>query len=138
MRPEGPCDVEGLRLPSTLDGLPPLVLVHAAQDIDLDAQPDEGPQAEAARTSDAAEEAARAAELREKELRAAEDRLLELRGQIEEAAGDPERQAALPAELDAAAGAAKELARKAAAGRSKAEELRRRAAAAEQADSPGR
>jgi amino acid transporter len=63
--PEGLCEASGAALPSSLAGLPPLALVLAARDIDLEAQPDEGPQAEDARAADAREEgAARARELR--------------------------------------------------------------------------
>ncbi|MCA8953458.1 MAG: amino acid permease, partial [Planctomycetes bacterium] len=45
VRPHGPSDVRGEPLPSSLAGMPPLALVNAVHDLDLDAQPDEGPQA---------------------------------------------------------------------------------------------
>jgi hypothetical protein len=53
VRPEGLCDADGAVLPGSLEGLPPMVLVQAERDIDLEAQPDEGVEADAARKEDA-------------------------------------------------------------------------------------
>lgn len=65
VREEGLCDADGELLPGSLEGLPPMALVQGERDIDLEAQPDEGPQAEEARRQDAlAEATARAEALR--------------------------------------------------------------------------
>lgn len=56
MRPEGLRDACGEALPHSLEGLPPMALVLAARDIDPEAQPDEGAQAEVARARDARED----------------------------------------------------------------------------------
>ena len=53
---QGLCDASGTPLPNSLEGLPPMALVLAAGEIDLDAQPDEGAQAEIARELDALED----------------------------------------------------------------------------------
>jgi len=45
MRRGGLCDIQGAPLPTSLDGMPPMVLVNAAEDMDLDAQPDTEEQA---------------------------------------------------------------------------------------------
>ncbi len=71
---QGLCDADGEALPTSLDGLPPMALVLAARDIDLEAQPDEGAQADVARVLDAHEDTdERAHKLRAEadELRAA-------------------------------------------------------------------
>ena len=53
---QGLGDASGTPLPNSLEGLPPMALVLAAGEIDLEAQPDEGVQAESARELDALED----------------------------------------------------------------------------------
>lgn len=76
VRSEGLCDRHGELLPATLEGLPPLVFVQAARDIDLEAQPDLGPQAEQAQKEDA--------------LQAARARVEALQGDLETLRGEAE------------------------------------------------
>jgi amino acid transporter len=116
VRTEGLCDTDGELLPGSLEGLPPLVFVQAAQDIDLEAQPDEGEQAEQARKEDALVDArAQAERAREQAdaLRADAEALANARGAVEEG----ERPAELEAgekEVDQAEAAAVAAERKAA------------------------
>jgi hypothetical protein len=97
-------DVAGEPLAHTLEGMPPLALVAAAQDIDLEAQPDEGPQAEAAELQDARADA----ESRAGKLRARADELRAAAGQAAEQLAESRGSSAAAEQLAAAEKAARE------------------------------
>jgi amino acid transporter len=126
VRPEGPCDADGKPLPTSLAGLPPLVLVNASKDIDLDAQPDEGKQADAARARDALEAAKASVEKRREAATAARAAAESLQERLSAAetgdAGDDEI-AAMRTELEAAQARAQELERRVVASEAKVEQL---------------
>lgn len=126
-------DPSGAPMPSSLEGLPPMALVLAARDIDLEAQPDEGPQAEVARAQDAHEQAAaRAEELRatanalRDEAQTARERLALARSE-----GAPaEERTAAEGELESKESEATAAERKAAKAEAKAKDLEQEAATA--------
>jgi hypothetical protein len=125
---EGLRDSAGDALPGSLEGLPPMALVLAARDIDLDAQPDEGPQADFARAEAASEEAearAREQRARAEKLRAvAEEAAEKLEAARRAETPDPEV-AAAQKEADSVGAAASAAERKAAKAEAKAQELAR-------------
>lgn len=124
VRPEGPCDAEGRPLPTSLDGMPPLALVHAATDIDLDAQPDEGAEAEAARARDALAKARESAQKRHEAAAAARAELAALRDELQGVDGaDAERAAAMRERIERLTADANELERRAVASDHKVAEL---------------
>jgi amino acid transporter len=89
-QPMGPFDEQ---LDATLEPLPVAVLVLAAEDIDLDAEPEEGTAADAARVLDALSDAERLAELTARDAGEAEAATLKLRAALEAEigkGGDPE------------------------------------------------
>jgi hypothetical protein len=86
-------DASGEALPTSLDDLPPMALVLAAREIDLEAQPDEGAQAEVARAQDAREDV----DARATTLRARADELREAAGRATEAL-ETARKTGAPAE----------------------------------------
>ena len=122
VRPEGPCDADGRPLPTSLDGMPPLALVHAQTDIDLDAQPDEGAEAEAARARDALAEARASAQKRHEAVAAARAELAALQEELQ-AGADRERAAQLRERIERATAHARELERRAVASDHKVAEL---------------
>ena len=92
--PLGPFD--GL-LENLLAPLPLTALVLAAEDIDLDAEPEEGEAADAARVLDALGDAERLAELTSRDLEKAETAVREKREELEAASGHPTDSDALDA-----------------------------------------
>jgi len=89
-QPMGPFDEQ---LEATLDPLPVAVLVLAAEDLDLDAEPEEGTAADTARVLDALSDAERLAELTARDAGDAEAATLKVRAALEaeiEKGGDPE------------------------------------------------
>ena len=123
---EGLLDGSGSPVPSSLDGLPPMALVQAAKDLELDAQPDEGAQAEVAQVRDQIEDTeARAKKLREEAeaLREAARVAAEKVEEARETEDDPESLAAAEKEAKTIEADAASLERKAAKAEAKAIEL---------------
>jgi amino acid transporter len=88
--PMGPFDEQ---LDATLDPLPVTVMVLAAEDLDLDAEPEEGTAADAARLLDALSDAERLAELTARDAQEAEAATQKVRTALEAEiakGGDPE------------------------------------------------
>jgi DNA-binding LytR/AlgR family response regulator len=88
--PMGPFDEQ---LDATLEPLPVVVLVLAAEDLDLDAEPEEGTAADAARLLDALSDAERLAELTARDAGEAEAATQKVRAALEAEiakGGDPE------------------------------------------------
>jgi len=113
-RPRGPFEEP---LPEVIEALPLTALVLAAQDLDLEAEPDEGPAADVASAHDAAESARRQAESAAKDAAAAADRLREAEGALAKARenGEPlPRLAELEAEVERARKEVEQAARRAA------------------------
>ena len=96
------CDTDRQPIPTNLEGCPALALVQAVSDIALDTQPDEGPQAEAAREEDAREARhKRAARLRT-EATAKSAVVKQLEEQLAQGVAAGEAREALEGELEAA------------------------------------
>lgn len=119
VRNEEPVDVDGEELDAMLDRLPMTALVLAAQDIQLDSEPDESLHGEIAAALEEAEKAERSAQKKEKEassaLEAAEAKREAVEAALEKGASEEERE---------------ELEREVADLQAEAEEARRRAAKA--------
>lgn len=133
-RPEGPCDVGGTLLPTSLEGLPPLAFVQAARDIALDAEPDEGPQADAARAQDAIDAAQAGADKRRAAAVAARDAALAKQHELaaaREAGAEAEALQQLENELQQAEAAAAGLERRVVASDVKVEQLKAEAGTVE-------
>jgi hypothetical protein len=125
VRPEGPCDVTGALLPTSLEGMPPLVLVNAAKDIQLDAEPDEGKQGDEARARDAVEAAAKGAAKRRAAAEEAQREVEDLQQRLEQARkeGDDAALRSLEHELEERRAHAEQLGRRADVSEAKAEQL---------------
>jgi hypothetical protein len=110
-----------------LKKLPPAVMVLAAEDIDLGAEPEEGVAAELAEARDLAEEKARLAKKVEKEAaeagKAADTAEERLKKAMAETEADNAQIATLRADRDKAVEAAEELRRRAVRARTKAEQV---------------
>ena len=123
---EGLLDASGFPVPSSLEGLPPMALVQAAEDLELDAQPDEGTQAEVAQVRDQIEDTEeRAKKLREeaRALREAACVAAEKVEEVRESEGTPESLAAAEKEVKSIEADAASLERKAAKTEAKAIDL---------------
>ncbi len=124
-------DVHGEPLPDSLEGLPPMALVLAAQDVPLESQPDEGLVSDLARAADSSREAAKAAEERAAEAEKLGESVTALQAEQQRlqgegaAAEELEQVARSLAEAErAAADARRRLAKAEAKARHSAEELR--------------
>jgi hypothetical protein len=127
---EGPISVHEGTLDEVVRGIGIAALVLARQDIDLDAEPEEGRYAEIARAVDAAAAAEKAARKIEKTAREAEEAAREARERLEAAKADPagaEQMDKLAGEVRKTEDAAERSKRRAARARAKAEEAEREA-----------
>ena len=113
-----------------LEKLPPVVMVLAAEDIDLDAEPEEGAAAELAAAGDLCEKTEQLAEKAEKEATETEKNAEVCEAKLQEAisqseaGGDEERIETLTAERDKALEEAEKARRKAAKARVKADQAK--------------
>jgi hypothetical protein len=127
-----PFRIQGLRfsdpfgnsLERLLPRLPLTALVMAAEDIDLDATPEEGAAGEAAEAQDSYEELARRAAKLEKAARRDREHLEKLSARLEAQGTDGELRPALEEEMAAAAESAEKSRRRAAKARAKADGAR--------------
>lgn len=129
-----PVDPFGQRLDDLFTRLPVVAMVLAAEDIPLDAEPEEGDAGEAAALQDAAEDADRKARDAEEEAakvsQAAMEKKSDLRAAVEK--GDAARRTELEKELHDLNQEAEKAVRRAAKARAKAEETARSAESSNQ------
>ncbi len=116
-------DINGLSLDRTLPQLPPTALVMAAEDIDLDAEPEEGAAGELAAAMDVLQEARDQVEKTEKELAHAGKKIETLKAQLaaDGSQYSPEKRAEIETSLEQAEQEAQRAFRKAAKARAKAD-----------------
>jgi len=124
---EGLLDASGSPVPSSLEGLPPMALVQAAEDLELDAQPDEGTQAEVAQVRDQIEDT----EKRAKKLREEAETLREEAETLRESARVAAERAAEVRESESAAESSTVAEKEAKSIEADAASLERKAAKAE-------
>jgi hypothetical protein len=122
-RPLGPFDTP---IDTLLEPLPVTALVLAAEDIDLDAEPEEGAAGEAAHVLDALADAQRLAELTARDAEASAVAAQEEREKLDAAVGDQESEEI----IEALTSGVRELERQAETARRRAERLAGRAQAA--------
>jgi hypothetical protein len=111
-------------LDDLLDPLPAAVLVLAAEDMDLDAEPEEGPAAVTAQLLDALSDAERLAELASKDVHEAEAATQQVHAELEAETGqavDPENLAKLKQQLQELEAQAEKARRRAARNTAKAQ-----------------
>ncbi len=129
-----PVDPFGERIDDLFARLPVVAMVLGAEDIPLDAEPEEGDAGEAAALSDAAADAERKAVEAEKQVVKTSETAIRIMNELRAAAeqGDADKRAALEAELLEANQAAEKAVRRAARARAKADEKSKEAEAPEQ------